>query len=352
MFSRKNIIYVDVEEMNKHLKYALDYYEIIYRAKQPSETFQQKAFIEDGLVYFKLSFRRGTKARTYICRKDTQEAVQQINGMEAYRILNQYYKVPDFKDSETVKVCGKSDDGGKSAGPILYYNEKFENQWLDAYCYDLNSAYAYAMLQPMPDTSVKPKRYCMVTEGKEIGFREIENPKKPGSTQFIAKFKGYAEYIFPLMDSPFTRFVERWYTLKATAPKGSKERNKAKCVLNYSVGQLQNHNPFLRATIITYCNNLIKQHIDEDTLFCNTDSIVSRKQLDLKLGSGCGEWKLEHQGKVAYRGYAYQWDNGEVSYRGIPKSWFPDNWDITKDPIPTFGNVCYFDDNLFQLVSV
>ena len=318
--------------MNKHLDYVYRYYDIQYREKTEYEEFGMKAFIEDFMVYFHLTYKKGSKACTYVCRKDGLPNDQHINGVEAFRILSRYYNVPRMDES----ICGKSADGGLSASPILYFNPEYNGTRQYAYGYDMNSAYSYAMLQDMPDTS-KPAREGFIEEGKEIGFIEELNPNNELVTCLRPIFSGYSEYIFPLMPSPFVKFVEHWYNIKKTS-RGNKKA-KAKNVLNYSVGYLQLVNPFLRATIIGRCNMLIEDMIDKDTLFCNTDSIVSLKPLPLKIGNEVGEWKLEHKGLVAYRDYSYQWYDGKLSYRGIPKSWFPEGWDILKDDVPCSGNI-------------
>lgn len=349
-FTRYRKQYVTVKEMNEHLKYVFKYYEVVYRAKEKTETFMRRAFLEDKMVQFQLTYKKGSYACTYICRKDGEDVTQATDGGEAFRILSLYYKVPKVDK----KYCGRADDGGLSASPILWHNPKFENQWVEAIGYDLNSAYSAAMLEPIPDTS-KPMRAGTIKEGLEIGFEEVLNPKKNNmSTMLVPKFKGFSLYIFPLMESPFKQFVEKWYNKKCNSLPGSKERIKAKGVLNFAVGQLQNVNPFIRATIIGRCNKLIESLIDQDnTLFCNTDSIVTRKPIEsLEIGSKCGQWKIEHQGKVAYKGANYQWDDGELSYRHIPKTWFKDGWDITKDEVPNSGNIYQFNTTTNRLERV
>lgn len=355
-FSRHRQRFITVDEMNQHLKYVFEYYEVVFRDKTSSETFKRKAFIHDGLVKFTLTYKKGSYACTYICRKDTAEAAQYCDGGEAFRIMSQYYKVPRMTEEVVGReIRGKADNGGLSASPLLWSNPKYEGKWEEAYGYDLNSAYAAAMIQPVPDTSVPPK--AKIIGPNEIGFMEAVNPKNPNRTMLVPKFSGFALWTFPLMESPFKRFVNNWYKKKSESPPGSKERQKAKDVLNMSVGQLQNVNPFIRATIVGRCNNLIQSLIDDgDTLFCNTDSIVSRKPLpQLVIGTAVGEWKLEKVGKVAYIGNNYQWDLGDgdihVSYRGIPKTWFKKGWDITKDRVPNFGNIYEFKNNRLELVK-
>lgn len=347
-FSRYRKKYITVQEMIQHLKYVEKYFYIQYRAKREDETFRRNAYIEDKEVNFCLSYKKGDYACTYICRKDGSEDCQQTDGGEAFRILSQYYKVPRMDED----ICGKADEGGLSASPIIWYNPKFNKTRQEAIGYDLNSAYSMAMLGPMPDTS-KPPRQGIIEEGKEIGFIEVLNPKKNNeATMLEATYSGYSNIIYPLMPSPFTRFVENWYHKKANSLPGSKEKTKAKGVLNFAVGQLQNVNPFLRATIVCRCNELIKSIINpETTLFCNTDSIVSTVPIpELKLGTGIGEWKIEHTGKVAYVGNNYQWNDDPPSYRSISKKWFPKGWDILKDPNPRNGNIWEFNKEKFTLV--
>ena len=100
------------------------------------------------------------------------------------------------------------------------------------------------------------------------------------------------------------------------------------------------------------CNEKIRSLIDDNTIYCNTDSIVSLKErTDFIIGDGLGEWKIEHKGKFAYVGFNYQWKEDTVAYRGIPKTWFVKNFDITKDDLPLDGNLWYYDDKKIQLRS-
>lgn len=334
MFSRKKKVYVTVKEMNEHLKYCKRFRLIVNRAKQSEEPFGSKAFLEDKEVEVRLSYRKGDEACTYICHKDGREATQEIDGGEAFRILSRYYKVPRFTD-ETIL--------GMSASPLLWKNKKFEKTRQKAIGYDLNSAYSFAMLQPMPDTSV-PYKAKIIEEGKEIGF--IELPTENGGMALTPIFSGYSLYVFPIMESPFKKFVEVWYQRKLDP----KKKRKAKGVLNYSVGYLQRVNPFLRAAIIGYCNNFIKSLIDENTLYCNTDSIVTMKPIEsLKIGKGIGEWKIEHEGEFAFDGFNYQWDLEAPHFRGTSRNWFDDGWDILKDKLPKNGNIYEIKD--YQLVE-
>ena len=92
--------------------------------------------------------------------------------------------------------------------------------------------------------------------------------------------------------------------------------------------------------------------MDEDTLLCSTDSLVSkRKRDDLEIGTEIGQFKLEHEGDFCYDGMNYQWNLEIPTYRGIPKSWFKKGWDIAKDKVPKFGNLYSFDKSRLNLIK-
>ena len=119
------------------------------------------------------------------------------------------------------------------------------------------------------------------------------------------------------------------------------------------MGNLQNHNPFYRATVVSRANNLIKSLIDENTIYSNTDSIVSLvERHDLPLSKDIGGWKVENKGEFAFIGFNYQWNKEKPHYRGIPRSWFPKNYDILTDELPTCGNIYELDPVELQLKKV
>ena len=290
-------------------------------------------FVEDDLVNFALRFKFAGNLCNFYCRKDgsNESKVGTVSGTVAFRIMSQYYKVPHMDP----RYCADGECCLTSAS-LLWYNKKYNNMRNYCYSYDINSAFSYAMLQPMPDTSYAPE-WRQIKSG-EVGFQEVEHTQ---GTYLEPKFSGISHFVFPLMDSPFKRFVDVWYDRKQNA-KTLNERNKAKSVLNYSIGFLQRVNPFLRAMILWYCNENVKSFIDDNTVYCNTDSIVSLKPRDdLKIGNEIGEWKLEHEGLFAYKDCTYQWGLDKPAYRGVPKSWFPEGYDLLKDPLP-------YNDNLYE----
>ena len=325
MFFQKRVEYVDLKTINEHLKRVYSNYHVLFRAKRDDETFKNQAFIVDRLKFFELAYNRGGYRCTYIFNKaneDTEDH-QQIKGLQAFNVLCRMAKVN--------KVINCKEEAPFSASPLLYYNEKYNKTRHEAICYDMNSAYSWAMLQPMPDTS-KPPKAKYIEEG-EIGFDPNGN----------IKTEGYSMFVFKLIESPFKRFVNHYYEKKKNA-KTKQERRKAKEYLNFSVGFLQGRDPFTRACILGLCNQRIMSLIDENTLYANTDSIVSLvERPELELGDDIGQWKVEHRGKFAYREYSYQWNDSVPSVRGKPKEYFKNGFDLLTSDMPECDNIYEFD---------
>lgn len=220
-------------------------------------------------------------------------------------------------DNYSTKVHWKLKDPGN----YWYIKESASRQWLKCYSYDINSAYSYAMTQPLPDTSVEPRLNCILKQG-EIGFYNDGSATEEVGT--------YVEYAFPLKKYNFDIYVNRYYEKKKLA-KTDEERKIWKDFLNIPSGMIQKHNIFIRLGILYNEYKYIKQFQDEDTVYCNTDSIVSlKKRTDLPLGNELGQFKEEHTNddfKFIKEGI-YQWGN-ECHYTGIPGCSLTDIEDIT-----------------------
>ena len=347
-FKRKIIKYVGYSEINDILEYAKEYCGLVFRSPEDNEAVRGQCFISDRMTEFHVTLKYNSVRPTeYVFRKDGEDPIQTISGVDAYIELARDFhritgdKIPVFEDPQQFG----------SAHAILRYRTAAEGIRAPAISYDENSAYAYAMCQDMPDTRElidrkrKPKPY-------EMGFINIEDyfPDRkewtgnPGVALQLVEPEDdcIADFIFYRMQSPFESFAHRHYSRKrdSTDPV---VRKRSKEMLNYSVGYLQRVNPFLRAAIIGHANRKIEKLIDKDTIYCNTDSIVSAQpRPDLPLGIQLGQFKVEHEGLFAFRGFNYQWDFQKPAYRGIPKSWFKEGWDILKDMPPHFGNIYRF----------
>ena len=209
----------------------------------------------------------------------------------------------------------------KIASGYQYYNEDFVLKDLKCWSYDINSAYSYAMLGPMPDTRAEPRYNDIVRRG-EMGFY-----KGGGATTEAGEF---AEIIFPLIDSPFKEYVFPRYQKKKCLKKGP-ERDKVKKELNFATGLIARRNIFMRNAIIYYSNRYIQKFIDEDTVYCNIDCIVSlRPRYDLPIGNEIGQFKIEHEcDDFKYKkSCIYQWGPNDVHYAGVPRNTISDIEDL------------------------
>lgn len=307
----KRVRNIDIKEMNQHLKFVHNYRKISYNVNPPFYS-QLWAKIEDNPVTLKLTYSRGGFCCTYVCRKDGTVLVDGISGAATLKSLGSYAKVPRIENKE-----------GYVSRPFTYTNKEYEGKRVEnCIGYDVNKCYRWAMLQPMPDTSVKP-RAGTIKVGEEIGFAlDIDEDN------FIMKREGYSNFIFPIdKNNPFKGFVERW----------SKEPNKAKAkgIINSLTGQLKYTNYYLRAAIVSYARQRMESLIDENTLYCNTDSIVSMKPRDdLKVSDEVGDFKIEHKGSFVFKASTYQWNYETPSWKGVSKSRFSKHFDLVTDDIP------------------
>ena len=336
MYTPKTQKAVSIDEFNEHLNFCNQFRDITYRAApfMSKEHIQYKAYVEIEDVCVNLTYKNDDgKNITYFTRLDGQ-LPEERSGQEAFKIMSKYYKIPRAKFPKPFSASG-----------FLYKNDKFENQRYDnCFGYDINSSYSWGLLQDMPDTSV-PIKFFDELKDNEIGLDSDYNVVLTGS----------ASMIWPKLKSPFKKFVEHWYNIKKTAPKDSAERQKAKNIMNLAVGYLQRVNPILRTFVLSYANERIKSFVDENTLYSNTDSIVSlvqRPDIEAHLSNEIGDWKLEHQGDFAFKGFCYQWNYNAPSYRGISKAWFKPEYDILKDELPKHGNKYYFNKNTVQIEAI
>ena len=350
-FKRKRVEYIGLKEWEKHLNFCRKNRVLVNGPRTDHNC--MIANVEVKITEVSLTYRLADKTTTYISRLDDTDMIQEIDGALAFATLKKYYKVPDLREESMYGYQLGIDNKARwfvaSTKHLQYYNPKYdETRTENCIGYDLNSAFSYAMLQPIPDTSVRAITYGLVHEG-QIGFQANGD----------VVFSGPALYVFPLMESPFKRFIDVWYGRKQSIDK--KLHNKAKQMLNYCVGYLQRVNPFIRNCIVSRSNKLIESLIDENTLYCNTDSIVSkvrRKDIEANLGHDIGQWKIEHMGSFAYRKYTYQWGFKTPTYKGVPKGWFKsfekENgrcYDMLKDQRPNeSNNLAEFDEKNFKLI--
>ena len=276
------------------------------------------------------------------------------SGLDYFKEFSRAYKVPKadkynierlnrYKNTENNKyVC--------SASPILDYNRKYEKQLLEnCYEYDLNSAYANTLLRKIPDLEnpVIAKWPDQIKVNKnEVGFI-LDDTLSIVNSGYMADIK------FKLIDTPkkLKDFLIRWYNRKKNST--GNEKLEAKAMLNLPIGYCQRYNPFLRSYVVNSCNKVIKDIIDENTLFWNTDAIFSKvRRPELEIGNEIGQFKEIKCDKLVYVGNVYQINDEDPTYRGISKTWFKSfekeygrKYDLLKDYDKTISRINYYDLN-------
>lgn len=280
------------------------------------------------------------KPCTYVFDLNKENKEANIQGQQAYAQLQKCFKAPDAKDYNIPELDKWFDyNTGKyvcSAKPILGYNKTYEKQELkDCYEYDLNSAYSSVLSNKIPDVN-SPTYYPEMGKVKEneVGFLLDDDLTmvRPGN---------WADVVFPLIDAPdgLKLFCNKYFTIKQNT--SGTARNAAKAMLNYPIGYYQRKNPFVRAYVVHSCNRVIKNLLNADTLFYNTDAIFSKvRRPDLQLGRGIGQFKEIKCESIKYIGNVYQVNDDIPKYRGVPKAYFKRfeqlngrKFDILKDTI-------------------
>lgn len=270
-------------------------------------------YIANGPLVIHVYTEYKGKLMNYYTYKDGREIIEGVpEGGDCYRILARHYWKPEalYEGDEL------------SASPVLGYNPKYNRTRQYAYSYDLNSAYGAVILKGWIDTSVPPQ--VKIIEEDEVGFSADLSDLLPVGEFSLFVFKKCAP------PPGLVRFVNNYYAKKKN-PLNKKEKTTAKNMLTHTFGCLQNKNYFLRAYIVASCNRFILDLIDKDTLYYNTDCIVSRVRrpdLEENLGVEIGQWKLDHEGQFAYDGFTYQWDFEKPAWRSVPKKWIPEHYDI------------------------
>ena len=345
MIKNRTRFILDKDEFNKILQATNDYSCVVNCDYQDLKLAGKSLATHSCLVekqvhiflttqYYEWKNKKGLPT-TYIFRKDGAEDIV-MTGADAYQHMQRAYKSPTFTDDDQIKrLVGLTDKGSfaGSARPRLYYNPKYDKTEHQVYIYDLNSAYGNQLLSDrFPDTS----HYQLSTEVQEhqVGFL-FDDCLTMTTTPGI-----YCDIVFDTIESPYKKWVHNTYKLKRDG-KTKEDRLKGKNLLNLSVGYQQRKNPFIRAFIVHSCNKLIDSLIDENTCMCNTDAIYSVvPRPELEIGTEIGQWKLEYTGLFRQRGMNYQKvEKDETCWRGIPKIWFPKDYNILIDKPPIEGNI-------------
>ena len=322
--SRKDIYITDVKEMNIKLEEAgKSCKNIVFTdtlKNNISLTHNNVIAVMQANVV--LTMNKGKSTYQYHFNLNGENKIL-VNPRVVYATFKKYVQ---FKDIENPY--------GYSSNGILFYNDKFDGK-TKAYSYDLNSSYSNAMINcDYPDMDKFVGTHMRVGED-EIGFVDVL-----GNVRVVEKGE-LAEYVYkklPCSDKLYygmMKFVIHYYRMKKSA-KTPDEKMKAKDFLNFSIGCLQNHNWMFRTCILSYANKIITDLIEkykEHVIYCNTDNITLDIPIELDIGKGIGQFKVEHENEyVKKKGSAIQWEN-KIIYRGITSSRLKDDFDLLTDEL-------------------
>ena len=303
---------------------------IYFRKRNFYEDICQNAYIEEKDTYYRVTFKPGKKAITYEFDKDGAYLIQ-LMPKEAVRRMSIAFKI-----QRTLEIMHIHPSKIESAKPILYKNEKFNGVAVEAYEYDLSEAYAQMLKLPLPDLNTV--KYDAKIDENQVGFYAL------GEYLYCSFEKGKeCQYVFDLMPSPYVKWVNR-IDNKIKRAINKNEVKELKSNYRYAIGDLQNINPFWRCIVVERCNQLVLKYKDKNTVYCNTDSIVSTvRRLDIENDNNF-KWALKREKEI------FKWQKDKMNYQWnleIPKYKGPykraieyfnkthdRRWDILIDEIP------------------
>lgn len=263
--------------------------------------------------------------------------------------------VQDVKDYNIARKEIKNAVDGKplsyrrtigSASPIKESNNnKFGGKDTYAYEYDMSSAY----LQVMADIRFPKLETCQVNtcpKSNQIGFFKAGPLMVGQRLKFVygpSDIK--CDYVFDLTDDKPAHDSALKLLDKIMNEKDDQKKLNLKSIPRYSVGQLQNINPFLRCMIVNTCTDIIegfKKGHEDECIYWNTDSLVTTVERPDIINS---KWifKLKHKGifRLAKDTMMYQWDDELPIISGITKRYIDlynkthdIPWRLNRDEIP------------------
>lgn len=244
-----------------------------------------------------------------------------------------------LREADIKELTEVQNDKAGSVSSIIWYNEEKNGTRNTAWEYDLNSAYVASAIDVWPDCSKVIGQNRIVEKG-QMGFAKMPKPNKADGLHLeMIEEGGYADLVFGTMECPAK--IKEWFLEKYKEKQfykkvgNKKELAKAKGVMVSVIGNLQNYNAYVRSAIVSRVNHKMAKLIDEDTLAVSTDAIVSMRPLDLDIGDGLGQFKLEHDGELyAYKGTSHQWNYDTPSVRRVSKARFEKDYDLLSDEMP------------------
>ena len=285
-------------------------------------------YIEDNPVNLVITGRALDRKQNKVFRwtfaKDGREPELPEEPARMYREMKAKAKFPDI-----IKENSKWDNFSSKAINESSVPNTETRSFNQMYAYDTNLTYFHLLSQNMPDTAHQLPRG--VVEAGQVGFRItgatiLGNDQKRRSKLELVDVGTWADFRFPLIDSPFLPYVQYKLKqlqdieyLKATDPEQYKRKRGAiKGSIVISVGNMQHHNPILRAYIVETANKRMLQLKDSNTIAVNTDCIYSTvPRPDIPISDKIGDFKIEHQGSCTVQGTTFRWADGDENQRGF-----------------------------------
>lgn len=240
-----------------------------------------------------------------------------LDGWEAFRkSLNPY--ILGYK--EDIYLPNNDDFLEYKTEQYQSCNLDYADKWLNCYSYDINCCFLSFLDYDLPDNKIK--REWSIVESGEIGFIDdlgyLKMVKKGELARWIFNKRKYRS---------LAKFKHDMYNNRLKSENAEKKEFWKDCMVK-SIGYLKYVNVFLRSAILSYAKNRIIRCIDENTIYCNTDSIISlTPRNDLDFGTGCGQFKIEHENKLfIFRSIGINvWLGEKLKYRGTKKSYINEN---------------------------
>lgn len=240
---------------------------------------------------------------------------QPKNYYAAKQLLESIYR---HQDNLCVKKRHKHEKDPAGYEPVIYD-------------YDLNSAFAAAAREYMPDFS--SCRFNDIVREGEIGFNHYKGCPLvyPGEK---------AHVIFKEVETPkeWRDWIDKEYERKRN-PKDEYEKAEAKAKLVMFFGYCERVNFLYRAYVINKVNDYIlraAKGYEKHIVMMNTDAIHSRvpiPEIEAALGDGLGEWK-RWTGSVKYWGFDYQKEGKRPVLRGVVRGDLDEGYDLLKKQVP------------------
>ena len=260
------------------------------------------------------------KAHTFSLYSHVKE-IELLDKKKAMAMARGYYS------SYFAKLYPKTNipkDVYNCLGALNYANPNTQMiEYDNVYVYDKNSAYLSILKNGFYPDVDSGDLGCGYVKEDEIGFNVF------GDMVILTKDKEWADVKFKRKKSiGLIKFANSGYS-KLGLYKANGERERAaelKQAIVACIGIIRNHNIWFYAYIINTCRYEMESLINENTLICNTDSIMSiGERKDLSIGKKLGQFKIEYeQVNFIHRGTNYKiYDKDnlyKLSYRGYNKA--------------------------------